>query len=463
MNNRLIYILLAVVVLLLGGAMVAKKKGWIGAPVGTSVLIDTVGRAKIVEKVSASGKVQPVTEVKLAADVSGEITELFVKEGDSVRKGQLLARIRPDTYQAAVEMQAAGVNQQRANLAQTRAALGQTETSAAQTRLVFERNKALFEQKVISQADFEASRAQYQGSLKELESARQRIAASQASVSSASASLSESQKNLNKTTLYAPVSGIVSKLSVQKGERVVGAVQMSGTEMLRIANLRAMEVRVNVNENDITRVHLGDSTIIDVDAYSTQNRKFRGVVTSIANTAKDATTLDAVTEFEVRIRLLNESYRDLVAANPRAVPFRPGMTASVDILTNQKASALSVPLTAVVTRTADEIAGRKPTPADPTRPKTGTDATADAAKPKEELKEVVFLLENGKAKPVPVQTGISDFDHIEIVGGLTEGQKVISGPFKAVSKTLKAGDLVVVKSAEDLANELKGDGGGPPQ
>lgn len=461
MNNRLLYSLIGLVILLLVGAAVAKNKGWIGQPVGISVTADKVGRATIVEKVSASGKVQPVTEVKLAADVSGEITELFVKEGDSVTKGQLLARIRPDTYQAAVQMQSAGVSQQQANLAQARAAQGQLEATAAQTRLTFERNRTLFEQKVIAQAEFEQSRAQYQSSLKEIDAARERVRAAQAAVSSAGASLTESQKNLNKTTLYAPVSGIVSKLAVERGERVVGAVQMSGTEMMRIANLRVMEVRVNVNENDITRVRLGDSSIVDVDAYASRNRKFRGVVTAIANTAKDATTLDAVTEFEVRIRLLNESYRDLVAQNPRAVPFRPGMTASVDIITNRKPNVLSVPLTAVTTRTADQIAGRKPKPKDPTRPKTGTEEE-DKDKPKEDLKEVVFVIENGQVKPVPVQTGISDFDHIEILGGLTEGQQVVSGPFKAVSKTLKPNDKVVVKTPEQLANDLK-QGGGPPK
>jgi len=463
MNNRLIYILVGIIVILVAGAMIGKKQGWIGKPEGISVTAAPVGYAAITEKVSASGKVQPVTEVKLAADVSGEITELFVKEGDSVTKGQLLARIRPDTYQAAVEIQSAGVSQQRANLAQARAALGQTEATAAQTRLTFERNQKLFDQKVIAQAEYEQSRAQYQASLKEVDAARERVRAAEAAVASAGASLTESQKNLNKTTLYAPVAGIVSKLNVERGERVVGTSQMAGTELLRIANLRAMEVRVNVNENDIVHVQLGDSAIVDVDAYSTQNRKFRGVVTSIANTARDATTLDAVTEFEVRILLLNESYRDLLAQNPRAVPFRPGMTASVDIITNRKPKALAVPLTAVTTRTADEIAGRKPKPEDPTRPKTGGES--ENQKPKEELKEVVFVIENGEARPVEVKTGISDFDHMEIVSGLKEGQQVVSGPFKAVSKTLKPKDKVVVKTPEELAKEMKGGGeekDGPP-
>ena len=426
-------------------------------------MAEPVAYARITEKVSASGKVQPVTEVKLAADVSGEITELFVKEGDSVTKGQLLARIRPDAYQSAVAMQSAGVSQQQANLAQARAGLGQTEATAAQTRLTWERNQKLYDQKVIAQAEFEQSRAQYQSSLKEIESARQRIRAAEAAVSSANASLSESRTNLNRTTLYAPVAGIVSKLAVERGERVVGTGQMGGTEMLRIANLRAMEVRVNVNENDIVRVRLGDSVLIDVDAYATQNRKFTGLVTSIANSAKDATTLDAVTEFEVRILLLNDSYRDLLAKNPGRVPFRPGMTASVDIITDRQNHALAVPLTAVTTRTPDQIAGRKPTPKDPTRPKTGTE-TDDAAdaRTKEALREVVFVVgADNVATPVEVKTGISDFDHIEIVSGLREGQKVVSGPFRAISKTLKPKDKVVVKTAEQIAEELKASG--PPK
>ncbi|WP_303311565.1 efflux RND transporter periplasmic adaptor subunit [Hymenobacter sp. BT730] len=457
-NNRLLYILLAVLAVLLFGFVFAKKKGWVGGPAGMEVISAKAKPATIVEKVSASGKVQPETEVKISPDVSGEITELYVHEGDSVKKGQLLLRIRPDNYQAMVSQQSAMVNSQRAGVGQANARLQQLLANARQTELSYRRNASLYKQKVISQADFEASKAAYEASQEEINSARQSIRAAQSNVASAQASLEEARKNLNKTTIYAPVSGTVSKLNVERGERVVGTSQMAGTEIMRIANLNSMEVRVNVNENDIINVHLGDSAIVEVDSYASKDEKFRGIVTSIANTAKDALTAEAVTEFEVRIRLLPESYRHLLrtVGGRTLVPFRPGMTASVDIITDRKSNVLSVPLAAVTTRSdsaftqgGEDKNGVKVRVGGPRR--SGGDAADDKAAPRADVQEAVFVVRNGKAVLTPVKTGISDFQNIEIVSGITNGTEVVSGPFRAVAKSLKDGAAVVVKDAKSIS------------
>jgi HlyD family secretion protein len=227
------------------------------------------------------------------------------------------------------------------------------------------------------------------------------------------------------------MNGIVSKLSVEKGERVVGTSQMAGTEMLRIADLNRMEVRVDVNENDIIRVSEGDTAVIDVDAYTHTGREFTGVVTQIANTANDKASPDAVTEFEVRIRILNESYQELVEETARS-PFRPGMTASVDIRTNSKSNILTVPLAAVTTREQEEETEQE---------QTNVQVSTHSGDRKEVL-EVVFVNEGGVAKRTEVKTGISDFDNIEILGGVEEGMEVVSGPFLTVSKRLKDGDAI---------------------
>ncbi|WP_046242544.1 efflux RND transporter periplasmic adaptor subunit [Hymenobacter terrenus] len=456
-NNRLLFILIGLVVVLLVGYTVAKKQGWVGKPSGVEVLMAKAGPANIVEKVSASGKVQPETEVKISPDVSGEIIELYVQEGDSVRKGQLLLRIRPDNYQAQVELQSAQVGTQRANVGQAQARLQQLLANAKQTELTYRRNASLYKQKVISQADYEASQAAYNASQEEINSARQQIRAAQSTVGAASASLEEARKNLNKTTIYAPVNGTVSKLNVKKGERVVGTTQMAGTEIMRIANLNNMEVRVNVNENDVNNVNIGDSVEVEVDAYSSRDEKFRGLVTNIANTAKDALTAEAVTEFEVRIRLLPESYKHLLRTVKRRtiVPFRPGMTASVDIITDRRSGVLSVPLAAVTTRSDSTVAkGDNQSGSSARSNRKGSAVPTDpAAAPKPEIQEVVFVIKNGKAVMTPVKTGISDFQSIEVLSGVQAGDQVVSGPFRAVAKTLKDGALVEVKDAKSLNKE----------
>jgi HlyD family secretion protein len=450
-SNKLLYTIVGGILALIVLLLVAKKAGWIGKDEGTEVVLAEAKTTQIVEKVSASGKIQPETEIKISPDVSGEIIELTVQEGDSVVKGQLLVRIRPDNYQSFVDMQQAGVNQARANLAQSRARLAQSRANFVQIEQNFTRNKSLFDQKVISEAEYQQIKAQFEAGKQEIESLVQSVRAAEFSVQNAQASLKDARENLNKTTIYAPVSGTVSKLNVEQGERVVGTSQMAGTEIMRIANLNNMEVRVNVNENDIIRVGLGDSVEVEVDSYTSRDEKFKGVVTSIANTAKDAASLEAVTEFQVRIRLLNESYSHLSDKNSR--PFRPGMTASVDIITARKNNVLSVPLSAVTTRsnTPEKKEGDKadendePTPATPTGP----------------VEEVVFVYNaDNTVKAVKVKTGISDFENIEILSGLEKGQKVVSGPFKAVSKSLKDGAKVAVKDEKSLNKSALADANG---
>ncbi len=448
-KSKLIPILVGVLVLILVAGLVAKKAGWIGKEEGVEVVLAEAKRVEIVEKVSASGKIQPETEVKISPDVSGEIIELNVEEGDSVVKGQLLLRIRPDNYQSMVDAQSAGVNQNRANLSQTRARLAQARANQVQVAQNYERNEQLFKQKVISEAEFQQVKAAYEAGQQEIEGLVQSVRAAEFSVQNAQASLKDARENLNKTTIYAPVSGTVSKLNVERGERVVGTSQMAGTEIMRIANLNNMEVRVNVNENDIIRVGMGDSVIVDVDSYTSRDEKFTGVVTAIANSAKDATTLEAVTEFEVRIRLLNDSYNHLSQKNQR--PFRPGMTASVDIITERKSDVLSVPLSAVTTRSNQPatMPGGAPAPEETEESSNQQQLPAAPAVP---IEEVVFVYDKGenKVKSMKVKTGISDFDNIEILSGLQEGQQVVSGPFRAVSTTLNDGAKVAVKDANTL-------------
>ncbi|MFT2007569.1 efflux RND transporter periplasmic adaptor subunit [Pontibacter sp. 13R65] len=441
-SNKLLYTLIGVITFLLIGALVAKKAGWIGKEESEEVVLAEVKKTTIVEKVSASGKIQPESEVKISPDVSGEIIELHVEEGDSVVKGMLLLRIRPDNYQSMVDAQQAGVNQARANLAQTKARLQQARANQVQVKQNFDRNKQLYQQKVISEAEYQQILATYEAGQQEIAGLEQSVRAAEFSVQNAQASLKDARENLNKTTIYAPVSGTVSKLNVERGERVVGTSQMAGTEIMRIANLNNMEVRVNVNENDIIRVGLGDSVIVEVDSYASKDDKFKGLVTAIANSAKEGASLEAVTEFEVRIRLLNNSYEHLTSKTQR--PFRPGMTASVEILTEQKNDVLSVPLSAVTTRSNERAsAGNEQDNQEQVEPQPTS---------KEPVKEVVFVYDaNNTVKAVQVKTGISDFDNMEILSGLQEGQKVVAGPFRAVSKTLKDGAKVAVKDEKSAA------------
>ncbi len=441
-SNKMIYWLIGAVVFLIIFLFAAKSMGWIGKPKEIEVELAKAKRVTIVEKVSASGTVQPVTEVKIAPEVSGEIIDLLIEEGDSVVKGKTLVRIRPDTWQSQLQRARAGLGQQSANLEQSKSNLLRSQATLIRAEAEYKRNEKLFNEKVISDVDWQLAKQNYEVAKNDVAAAKQAVEASRSGVNSTQASLNEAQENFRKTSVVAPMNGVVSKLIVKNGERVVGTATMAGTEMLRIADLRKMEVRVNVNENDIVRVHLGDTAVIDVDAYNNQKKEFKGVVTLIANTAKDKVSTDAITEFEVRILILSSSYEDLVKAGNK-FPFRPGMTASVDIQTSTKTNVLSVPLAAVTTRNPDEMkdGGDKPQDGPPNNNERQVVNDQKKEKKKED-KTVIFVNDKGVAKMVEVKTGISDYDNIEILSGVADSTEVITGPFLAVSKRLKEGEKV---------------------
>jgi HlyD family secretion protein len=441
-SNKMIYWLIGAVVFLIIFLFAAKSMGWIGKPKEIEVELAKAKRVTIVEKVSASGTVQPVTEVKIAPEVSGEIIDLLIEEGDSVVKGKTLVRIRPDTWQSQLQRARAGLGQQSANLEQSKSNLLRSQATLIRAEAEYKRNEKLFNEKVISDVDWQLAKQNYEVAKNDVAAAQQAVEASRSGVNSTQASLNEAQENFRKTSVVAPMNGVVSKLIVKNGERVVGTATMAGTEMLRIADLRKMEVRVNVNENDIVRVHLGDTAVIDVDAYNNQKKEFKGVVTLIANTAKDKVSTDAITEFEVRILILSSSYEDLVKAGNK-FPFRPGMTASVDIQTSTKTNVLSVPLAAVTTRNPDEMkeGGDKPQDGPPNNNERQVVNDQKKEKKKED-KTVIFVNDKGVAKMVEVKTGISDYDNIEILSGVADSTEVITGPFLAVSKRLKEGEKV---------------------
>jgi HlyD family secretion protein len=417
-ENRILKILLIVVAVLLIVAVLGKKQGWFGKAITVKVAVEKVASRSIVEAVTSNGKIQPETEVKISPDVSGEIVELHVKEGDHVEKGVLLFKIKPEIYVSARERAAAAVSSSKARLSQVEAQLIQAELS-------YNRSKSLWEEKTISQADFEQAEAQYKIAKAEKESAL-------FAVKSSEASLKEANENLVKTTVYSPMKGTISSLSVELGERVIGANMMTGTEVLRVADLNRMEVVVDVNENDIIRVKLGDTAIIEVDAYL--DRDFTGIVTEIANSAKSAgLTADQVTNFPVRILILRESYEDLITEkNPS--PFRPGMSASVDIRTSRKLNVLTVPIQAVTTR---------------------TDTTKLKMSGIEEIRTIVFLSDGKYALARDVKTGIQDNTNIEILSGLSEGEDAIVQPFSAISKKLSDSTLIEVVKKEALFNTEK--------
>jgi HlyD family secretion protein len=452
-SNKVMYGLIGATVVLLLFILIGRSQGWIGKPKELEVELAKTKRTTIVEKVSASGTVQPVIEVKIAPEVSGEIRELLVEEGDSVTRGVMMVKIRPDTWLSQLERADASLNQQRANVVSSEANLSRAEATFTRAEQDFKRQERLWNEKVISEAEWQLAQQNFKVAENDLKSAKQSLQAAGYVVRSSEATVREARENVRLTSVAAPMDGIVSKLSVKKGERVLGTAQMQGTEMLRIADLNKMEVRVNVNENDIVRVHLGDTTLIDVDAYTNTGKVFKGVVTNIANTAKDKLSADAITEFEVRILMLNSSYTDLIKQGSR-YPFRPGMTASVEILTNRKVDVLSVPLSAVTTRNPDELNKGEKKDGDndgPPRPVV----TSNEPQKKQVDKVVVFVNENGVAKMIEVKTGISDYDNIEILSGLSDSTQVITGPFLVVSKRLKDGEKI--KVAEKKKETKEGD------
>lgn len=448
-SNKTLYIIIGAIALLIVFLLVGKSAGFIGKPNEIEVELAKSKRVTIEEKVSASGTVQPVIEVKIAPEVSGEIIELNVEDGDSVPVGKLLVRIRPDLWLSQLERSEASLNQQKANVLSAEAGKSRSQATFIRSEQDYKRQEKLWNEKVISESDWQLAKQNFEVAKNDLASAEQSLEAAKQMVKSTEAGVKESRENVRKTSVISPMKGIVSKLNVKKGERVLGTNQMQGTEMLRIADLRKMEVRVNVNENDIVRVHLNDSVNIDVDSYANQNKRFKGIVTNIANTAKDKLSADAITEFEVRILVLSSSYEDL-AKKGNKYPFRPGMTASVEILTNRKENVMSVPLAAVTTRNPQDLESEKKDQNGP--PSNNNNGTQEGNKPADNKKNVdkivVFVNDKGTAKMIEVKTGISDYDNIEILEGIKDSTEVITGPFLAVSKRLKDGEKIRVKPKE---------------
>ena len=450
-KKRIIWILVIFVTVALTGGIIAKKKGLIGKPDETKVATEKVTKRTIVEVVSANGKIAPESEVKLSPDVSGEIIELYVKEGDLVKSGQLLAKINPEIYLSNYDRTVAALNTSQANLANSKAQLAQINSQFINAKSSFERNEKLHNQKAISDAEFETSKANFDVAQAQVEAAEQSIKAAAFNVKSAEAGVKESKENLSKTSIYAPVGGTISKLNLEKGERVAGASQFgSGTEILRIANLQTMEVKVSVNENDIVRVTLNDTAFLEVDAY--QNRKFKGIVTEISTSANTVgVSADQVTNFDVKIRILPSSYKDLIAADkPNDSPFRPGMSATVDIRTESVENVLTLPIQAVTTRADTTMAAPKVEGKD--QAKQGDE---NVKKKAEVVQEYVFLYDKGVAKMLKVKTGIQDNTYIQITEGLKDGQEIITAPYRAVSKKLKEGDKVSKVDPKDLYTDEK--------
>lgn len=449
-NNTLKYVLIGAGVLVIV-AVAGNKLGWFGKSDVIQVAVEKIEKRTIVETVSASGKVQPEVEVKLSAEVSGEVVELHVKEGDVVKKGQLLCKVRPDVLQSGYDRAVASMNSQRASLASTQQQLKQAEASFANTAAKYKRNQELFTKKVISAAEFDAVKAEYEGARANLESVRQNVVGARFGVAQSGAVVKEAGANLAKTTIYAPVDGVISKLSVELGDRILGTSQMAGTEIMRISNLSSMEVSVDVNESDINRVSVGDRADIEVDAF--QNQKFKGEVTEIASSSSVVgTSTDQVTNFTVKVRILPESYAKLLrpdTANPS--PFRPGLSATVDIQTEQF-NGIAVPIQSVTTREEKKDMKDEDKEAKPAAASNGKEKAKDA----EPVKEYVFVYNAGKVKQVLVSTGIQDDTYILIKTGLKGGEEVVSRPFTAISKTLKDGSIVEKVDKEKLfATEKK--------
>jgi HlyD family secretion protein len=420
----------------------------------TEVTTEKAMKRNIIESVSANGKIQPEAELKITSDVSGEVVEMLVKEGDQVKKGDLLCRIKPDIYESNLERVNASVNSSKANVKTAMAQLVQAQANLAQSEAAYARNKKLFDQNVISQQEIDVSKAAFESAKANVDGMMETIKASDYNVKSVEASLKEANTNLDKTYIYAPVDGTVSKLNVEKGERVVGVQGLQGTEILRLANLNEMEASVEVNENDIIRIHKNDTAYIEVDAYI--GKKFKGIVTEVANSANTTgMSIDQVTNFVVKIRMLRESYMDLVTTENPA-PFRPGMSASVEIQTMRAANIITIPIQGVTTRSSDTTK---------TKENFGDDEEGDIVvkdekeakfeAKKEEIKECVFLNRNGVAKMVYVTIGIQDNDFIEIKSGINVGDEIISGPYGAVSKILKDGKKIKVVDKDKLFSEKK--------
>lgn len=449
-KNKWIIIIAVAVLAIIIALVVMKKKGLIGEENNTKVTVENIKLRTIIETVTANGKIQPEKDIKVSPFISGEIIDLTVKEGDQVEKGQLLAKIDPEQYLSAYDRSEAALNSQKAAVANAKAGLSQAKSEFVQNRLDFERNQKLWEKQVISDADFERIEANYEVAKSRVDAAEETLKSAEFQVKSSQASLREAKENLTRTAVFAPQNGTVSLLSVEKGERVQGASQFSaGTELMRIANLNNMEVHVEVNENDIVRVAMGDTTLIEVDAYLKE--KFKGLVTEIATSANTlGTSADQVTNFDVKIRMLSESYDHLNEGKPAGYsPFRPGMSASVDIQTEVNFMVPTIEIAAVTTR--DDTTGRNKSSYEQRKEQEEENNDIEEQK---EIKEYIFMYEDGKAVMREVKTGIQDNKYIEVVSGAEEGEEVVIGPYIAVSKNLKNKDKVE-KTDKDKIFEKK--------
>jgi HlyD family secretion protein len=413
-NNKILKILVPIAVVFIIFAVIGKNQGWFGKAVTVKVAVEKAEIKSITETITANGKIQPEKEVKISPDVSGEIVEMTIKEGNHVEKGQLLCRIKPDIYISQRDRSMAAISSAKARLAQSEAQFIQAELS-------FKRNKQLFDEQTISKSEFEQAQASYQVAKSEVDAAKFTVVSSEAS-------LKEANENLVKTSIYAPMTGTVSMLLVELGERVAGTNLMAGTEIMRVADLSRMEAQVQVNENDIVRVNVGDTAVISVDAYLDQ--KFKGIVTEIANSAKTTgVSADQVTNFDVKILVIPDSYKTLaLAGNPN--PLRPGMSATVDIQTITKKDVLVVPIQSVTTR---------------------TDTTKNKVNPtSEDIRTLLFTTDGKYAFAKDVKTGIQDNNFIEIISGIKSGDQVISAPFSAISKKLSDSTLIQIVKKEEL-------------
>lgn len=444
MNKTFRNILIAVAVLVVL-VIVAKSAGWIGKTKAIQVAVTKAELKDVVETVSASGKIQPEVEVKLSPEVSGEIVELNVKEGDIVKKGQLLCKIKPDILVSGYERTVASYNAQKATVASAQQQIVQSQANYKNIEARYKRNQTLFKEKVLSAAEFDAATAEYLTAKSNLESAKQNLIGAKFGLEQSGAVVKEASDNLARTNIYAPVDGVVSKLLVEKGERVVGTAQMSGTEIMTIANLNSMEVNVEVNENDINRLTLGDTAIIEVDAFL--DKKFKGIVTEIASSATVVgVSADQVTNFAVKVRILPASYASSNSKTGQPSPFRPGLSATVDIQT-ERTKGLVVPIQSVTVRQEEKKQE------DLAVNKANDEDKKERQKPK--AKEYVFIAEAGIAKQVEVKTGIQDDQNIIVLSGVKAGQQVVSAPYAAISKTLKDKAEVEVVDKSKLFQEVK--------
>ena len=428
---KILGIIIAVLIVVL---VIGSNKGWFNGGAKITVNAEAVEKRTIVETVTASGKIYPVTQVSISAEISGEIVDLPVKEGDKVKEGDLLMRINPDLYESQVEQAQAGLDNTKAQLATARARVLQSKLQFDNAKIAFDRSAQLLKDKVIAQMDYEQSQLAYETSKAEYEIAQESVTAMEFTVKSSESMLREMRNNYKRTSIYAPAAGTVVGLNKKKGEKVLGTIQMTGDQLMSIADLTQMEIQVDVSENDVLRIDVGDTANIEVDAYL--NRKFKGVVFQIANSAGSGSVLSAVsdqaTNFKVKIYLLPESYADLMKESNGKYPFYPGMSATVEIKTDVQRNILSIPIQAITTR----------------------EDTTDTNKDKK-INEIVYVLDGEKAKEVIVTSGLQDDNFIQIKTGLTEGEKVISGPYNTITNVLKDGDMVKVEEEKDEKEDKK--------